>query len=126
MKEPTQQQKWLGWEAIDLSQQYILCMWQFANLPPTVRCGHHTLTSALHCNGNLARNWKVEGGAAEETTYGKGQWLLDVEGTPVRLFVDHIDRSGQSPVSIEFVAVQHEKGRPGLCRDLIDNVHQLR
>ena len=114
----------LGWEDIDLSRNFFLCMVQVEDQQPVVMSSHRSLTSALYANGNVARHWKAEGGKAEEKTFGSARWLLDVEGIRVKLFPHYIDRAKIDSTAINHTPVLHEKGIRGSSARLLKIVRQ--
>jgi hypothetical protein len=124
MRKSTQQQIWLGWEDVDLTTKHFLCMCQVGNQKPICLSAHNALTYALIRNGNQARDWKADGGEAEEQTYGKAKWRLMVNGQLVRLFVDHIDRDAPSPMSVDYTRIEHKKGVRGRSAELLSAVNR--
>lgn len=119
MRKPTEQQKWLGWQDIDLSTKHVLCMCRTETGHTTCLSAHTSLTSALHRNGNRARDWRAEGGGAEEQTYGRGIFLLSMHGRSLKLYVDHIDRNQPTPLPLDHTPLKHEAGARGRSDQLL-------
>ncbi len=122
----TEQQIWLGWEHVDRANSLFRCKWHTKkkdkNQPPHIASVHRSLTSALHTNGNTARNWQAEGGEAEESL-ATGTWILSQGGRPcVVLTVDHIgvEEVRTAPIAEESVKAETgEVGRLGALHDLL-------
>ena len=122
MRKPTKQQIGLGWEDVVLEDMYFLCMCQVDNQKKCLSA-HHALTYALRRNGNRARDWKAEGGKAKQQPRAWGTWMLTVNGLPVKLFVEYVNRDGPTPVAVDYVPIAYEKGvrgRSAEIRSIVD------
>lgn len=122
MSKPTIQQVRLGWENVDIENKHFLCMSQIENGEPFCLSAHCALTYALCKNGNMARNWKKEGGKAKESVvngHKSGNWTLLVEGKTIKLWAEPIDKIQTPPVPIDYTQIKQEAGERGKSKLLL-------